>query len=223
MSVVSPTLSCPGPSTVEIVLNYGGTEHPMVTTQTTSIGTSSTTTWLTLTKIALLVGIVTTIAFAVVATGWTTSSGGEFRYTADYWYTALGLPLTAVGLLSALGVSHLQSGRISRLGTVGVWINSVCCTVLFANVLVSVVTSSEVRWGPAYPLSALGSVVGLTLLAAGSWRVGMFPRWLLGLWPIVWIAGSFFAQGPTPLLLTAFYVAFWVVLGRRTGSGQFTT
>ena len=195
----------------------------MVTTQTTPTGTASTTTWLALTKLALVVGIVSTIAFAIVATGWTTSSEGEFTYTADYWYTALGLPLAAVGLLLALGVYRLQSGRTGRRGTVGVWINSVCCVVLFANVLGSVIAASELRWGPAYPLSALGTVVGLGLLAAGSWRVGMFPRWLLGVWPIAWIAGSFFAQGPTPLLLTAFYVAFWVVLSRRTASGQFTT
>jgi len=194
----------------------------MVTTETTRSGTASTTTWLALIRIALLVGIVSTIAFAVVATGWTTSSGGEFQYTADYWYTALGLPLAAVGLLLALGVYRLQSGRTGRRGTVGVWINGVCCVVLFTEVLGSVVTGSELRWGPVYPLCALGTVVGLGLLAAGSWRVGIFPRWLLGVWPVAWIVGSFFAQGATPLLLTAFYIAVWVVLSRRTASGQLT-
>jgi hypothetical protein len=64
------------------------------------------------------------------------------------------------------------------------------------------------------------SLVGFGLLAAGSWRVGMFPRWLLGLWPVVWIVGSFFAQGATPLALTAYYVVFWVVLNRRTSSAD---
>jgi hypothetical protein len=195
----------------------------MVTTETTASGTSSTTTWLALTKIALVVGIVSTIAFAVVATGWTTSDGGEFTYRADYWYTGLGLPLAAVGLLLALGVYRLQPGRTGRRGTVGVWINGGCCVVLFTNLLGSLLTASELRWGPVYPLCALGTVVGLGLLAAGSWRVGIFPRWLLGVWPFAWIVGSFFAQGASPLLLTAFCVAFWVVLSRRTASGQLTT
>ena len=196
---------------------------PMVTTQTMPSDTSFTTTWLALTKIALVVGIVSTIAFAVIATGWTTSDGGKFTYRADYWYTGVGLPLAAVGLLLAVCVYRLQPGRTGRRGTVGVWINGVCCVVLFANVLGSLVTASELRWGPAYPLCALGTVVGLALLAAGSWRVGIFPRWLLGVWPFAWMVGSFFAQGATPLLLTALYIAFWVVLSRRTASGQFTT
>jgi hypothetical protein len=196
----------------------------MVTTQTTPTTTNPTTIWFELTRIALLVGIVTTIAFAVVATRWTTTDGGgEFNYTADYWYTGLGLPLAAVGLLMALGVYKLQAGATGRLGTVGVWINSVCCTVLFAQILGSLVTASELRWGPVYPLCALGTVVGLGLLAAGSWSVGMFPRWLLAVWPLVWIVGSFFAQGATPILLTAFYIAFWVVLTRRAASGQLKT
>jgi hypothetical protein len=194
----------------------------MVTTETTPTATASTRTWFELTRIALLVGIVSTIAFAVVATGWTTSDGGKFTYTADYWYTGLGLPLAAVGLLLALGVYHLQSGATGRRGKVGVWINSVCCTVLFTQILGSLVTASELRWGPVYPLCALGTVVGLGLLAAGSWSVGVFPRWLLGVWPLVWIVGSFFAQGATPILLTAFYIAFWAVLTRRAASGQLT-
>ncbi len=194
----------------------------MVTTQSTPTATASIRAWFEITRIALIVGIVSTIAFAVVATGWTTSSGGEFTYTADYWYTALGLPLAAVGLLLALGVYHLQAGATGRRGKVGVWINSVCCTVLFIDILGSLITTSELVVGPVYPLGALGTVVGLGLLAAGSWNVGMFPRWLLGVWPLVWIVGSFFAQGPTPVLLTAFYVAFWVVLTRPAASGRHT-
>ena len=106
----------------------------------TPSGTSSRSTWFDITRITLLVGIVSTIAFAVIATGWTTSDGGDFAYPADYWYTALGLPLAAVGLLLALGVYRLQSGATGRRGKVGVWINSVCFIVLFTQ-------------GPRFPCS----------------------------------------------------------------------
>ena len=190
----------------------------MATTHTSMTGTAVRTPWIDVTRTALAVGIVTTVTFALVTVSWKTIDHGAFKYAADYWYTALGLPLAAVGLLHAMGVYRLQEGLTGRRGKVGMWINSVCCLVLFADILASLVTSSEVRWGPAYPLSALGTVIGLGLLAAGSWRVGVFPRWLLGVWPVVWIAGSFFAVGATPLLLAAYYVAFWVVLTRRTAS-----
>ena len=176
--------------------------------------------WINLTRAALAVGIVTTVIFAVVTVSWKTIDHGAFKYAADYWYTALGMPLAAAGLFHALGVYRLQEGLTGRRGKVGMWINSVCCVVLFADILASLVTSSEVRWGPAYPLSALGTVIGLGLIAAGSWRIGTFPRWLLGIWPIVWIAGSFFAVGATPFLLAAYYVVFWVILTRRTASSR---
>jgi hypothetical protein len=183
-------------------------------------GTAANARWIDVTRTALPVGIVSTVTFAVVATGWETSDGGAFKYPADYWYTALGLPLAAVGLLHAIGVYRLQEGLTGRRGRVGVWINSVCCITLFVQILASLVTASEMRWGPTYPLSALGTAIGLGLLAAGSWRVGLFPRWLLGIWPVVWIAGSFAAVGATPLVLAAYYVAFWVVLTRRTAPGR---
>lgn len=186
----------------------------MATKYSSPSGIAKAGPWKAITRAALAVGIVTTIAFAVVASGWTTSSDSQFLYTADYWYTALGLPLAIVGLVLGLGVYRLQTGRTGRRGTVGVWINSICCVELFVQVLVSLITTSEVRWGPAYPLAALGTVLGLGLLAAGSWSVGMFPRWLLAVWPVAWILGSFFAMGATPLLLTVFYVAFWVTLTR---------
>ena len=190
----------------------------MSSTNTLMTGTAERARWINVTKAALAVGIVTTVIFAVVTISWKTIDHGSFKYAADYWYTALGMPLAAAGLFHALGVYRLQEGRTGRRGKVGVWINSVCCVVLFADILASLLTSSEVRWGPAYPLSALGTVIGLGLLAAGSWRVGTLPRWLLGIWPIVWIAGSFFAVGAMPFLLAAYYVVFWVILTRHTAS-----
>lgn len=192
----------------------------MASTNTLMTDTAGRARWRNVTKAALAVGIVTTVIFAVVTISWKTINHGSFKYAADYWYTALGMPLAAAGLFHALGVYRLQEGLTGRRGKVGLWMNSVCCVVLFANILASLLTSSEVRWGPAYPLSALGTVIGLGLLAAGSWRIGTFPRWLLGIWPLVWIAGSFFAVGAMPFLLAAYYVVFWVILTRRTASSH---
>lgn len=173
-------------------------------------------------RAALLAGILSTITFAIVAVGWTTSSGGPFQYDADYVYTGLGLPLALVGFAHALGVYRLQPGLTGRRGKVGLWLVGVCCLELFCQVAVSLITSSEARWGPAYPLFALGTLIGLALLSAGSWRVGILSRWLLGAWPVIWLAGSFFAQGATPLVLAAFYVAFWFSLPRSSRSGVAT-
>jgi hypothetical protein len=81
--------------------------------------------------------------------------------------------------------------------------------------MASVVAGSELRWGPAYPVCAFGLMVGLALLAAGSWRVGLLPRWMLGLWPPLGLVGSFLGVGPIPLVFVVFLVILGVVLYRR--------
>jgi hypothetical protein len=50
---------------------------------------------------------------------------------------------------------------------------------------------------------------------AGSWRIGLLPRWLPLLWIVAWIVGGPFAQGATPLLLAAVYVMIGVIVPRR--------
>lgn len=173
-------------------------------------------TWLRLVQLCVATVFVPLGIFAVVGTFFTTiSGGGDFRYTADYWYTAVGLPITLAGIGIALGVHRLQHGADGRLGTVGVWVNTLALVELFIQLLASVVEGSEVRWGPSYPVCALLSFVGVALLAAASWRTGLLPKWMLGVWPLVWILGSLAAVGPTPLVLAAFLVAFGVTLTRR--------
>lgn len=173
-------------------------------------------TWLRLVQLSLAVLAVALIVFAVVGTFFTTiSGGGSFRYTADYWYTAVGLPITLAGIGITLGVHKLQHGADGRLGTIGMWLNALALTELFAQLLAGVVQGAEVRWGPAYPVCTLLSFVGVALLAAGSWRTGLLPRWMLGLWPLVWILGSLAAMGPTPVLLVAFLAPFGLTLTRR--------
>jgi hypothetical protein len=154
----------------------------------------------------------------LVGTFGTTISEGDFRYTADYWYTGVGLPITLAGIGIALGVHALQHGADGRLGTVGCWLNTLALTELFAQLTASMVQHAEVRWGPLYPVCALLSFVGVALLAAGSWRTGLLPRWMLGAWPLVWIIGSVGAVWLMPLLLVAFLVLLGVALTRRIGS-----
>jgi hypothetical protein len=178
------------------------------------------TTWLRLAQLSIALLIPTLLVFAVVGTFFTTISEGDFRYDADYWYTAVGLPLTAAGIGLVFAVHRLQHGRDGRLGTVGLWINIAALTELFAQLLASVVQGAEVRWGPLYPVCALLSFVGVALLAAGSWRTGLLPKWMLGVWPLIWIVGGLAAKGPTPVLLAAFLVGFGAVLTQRTRSRQ---
>jgi hypothetical protein len=96
-----------------------------------------------------------------------------------------------------------------------VWVNTVALVELFVQLGASVVEGSEVRWGPSYPVCALLSFIGVALLAAGSWRTGILPRWMLGVWPLVWILGSLAAMGLTPLALAAFLPVLGVTLTRR--------
>lgn len=184
-------------------------------TATLPMRAQTETTWLRLAQLSLALAVPALVVFAIVGTFFTTISEGDFRYTADYWYTGVGLPITLAGTGLALGVHRLQHGADGRLGTVGVWINTLAMTELFAQLLTSVVVGAEVRWGPAYVVFTLLSFVGVALLAAGSWRTGVLPKWMLGVWPLVWIVGSLAAKGPTPLLLVAFFIAFGLTLTRR--------
>lgn len=172
-------------------------------------------TWLRLVQLCTAVAVVPLTILAVVGTFFTTISGGDFKYTADYWYTAVGLPITVIGIGIALGVHKLQHGADGRLGTVGMWLNTVALVELFVQLGVSVIGSTEVRWGPSYPVCALLSFIGVALLAAGSWRTGILPRWMLGVWSLVWILGSIAAMGLTPLVLAAFLILFGITLTRR--------
>jgi hypothetical protein len=174
--------------------------------------------WLRLVQLCVAAGVVPLAVLAVVLMFFTTVSEGDFRYTADYWLTAPGLPIAVVGIGHALGVHQLQHGADGRLGTIGVWLSVLAQTELFVQLLASVVQGTEVRWGPSYPVCALLTFIGIALLAAGSWRTQLLPRWMLGVWPLLWVLGSYAAQGPTPFLLVAFLVAFTITLTRRVRS-----
>ncbi len=118
---------------------------------TAPTGVQTDAAWLRVVQVSLAVCLVPLVVYAVVGTFFTTISGGDFKYAADYWYTGVGLPFAVVGIAHTLGVHRLQHGADGRLGAVGVWVNAIALTELFAQLLASVATGSEVRWGPCVP------------------------------------------------------------------------
>ena len=136
-------------------------------------------------------------------------------HAADYVLTAAALPQGLGLFLATFGFHRLQHGRDGRLGTAGIWVYGLCMTELVIQCMASVAAGSELVWGPIYPLCALGLMVGLALLAAGSWKVGLLPKWMLGVWPPLGLVGSFLGIGPIPLFFVAFLVLLGIVLPRR--------
>lgn len=175
---------------------------------------STDATWLRMTSIGTGIAGVGLVVLALSQTFWTTVSGGDFEHAADYWMTAAALPVGVGLMMHVFGVHHLQHGRDGRLGTVGAWSFAFCSTAIVIQCMASLPAGAELRWGPMYPLCALGSFLGLALLSAGSWRTGLLPRWMLGVWPPLMLLGSWGAQNLIPLALAAFLIASRVSIGR---------
>jgi hypothetical protein len=171
--------------------------------------------WLRLMWIGIASATVGLVVLALSQTFWTTSSGGDFKYAADYWMTAPALPIGVGLMLHTFGVHRLHHGRDGRLGTVGVWLFAACSSVIVVQCMASLPAGAELRWGPSYPLCALGSFAGLALLAAGSWRAGLLPKWMLGIWPPLMLLGSWAGQNLIPIALALFLVATRIVIGPR--------
>jgi hypothetical protein len=191
-----------------------------VSTTTAPARAVSDLTWLRIVQVSIALVIPAMTILAVVMTFFTTTSEGDFQHAADYWLTAPGLPLTIGCIGMVVGLHKLQHGADGRLGTVGMWITVVASIELFLQLAASLIQGAEVRWGPSYPVAVLVTFIGLALLAAGSWRTDLLPRWMLGLLPFVWIIGSLASFGPTPLLLVVFLLVLAVTLTRRVHARQ---
>lgn len=168
-------------------------------------------------RAAIGLGIASSIVYAAVGVFTTTTSGGgAFQHTADYWYTGVGIPIALAGITLLAAVHVLQRGRDRGLGVAGVVVNTLALAVLAVQLLASVVTGVEQQWGPSYVLATAATFVGHALFSAGSWKVGLLPKWMLGVWPVVWVIGTFAAiAGALPLLLVAFYIVLGILLTRR--------
>jgi hypothetical protein len=191
------------------------------TTSTSSmprVATLSEASWLRLLQGSIALGVASVVVLGYTILFTTTVDQGDFHYAADYWLTATGLPLAIAGIGIALAVHRLQHGSDGRRGTIGVWINTLALAELFVQLAASVAVGAELRWGPMYVLSTFLTFLGTALLAAGSWRSGLAPRWMLGVWPVLWVLGSFAGTGPVPGALAVFLVVFGVVVTRSVRS-----
>lgn len=174
--------------------------------------------WLRLLQGSIGLGVASVVVLGYLVLFTTTVDQGDFHHAADYWLTATGLPLAVAGIGIAFGVHRLQHGADGRLGTVGVWVNTVALVELFVQLAASVAVGAELRWGPMYILSTALTFVGTALLAAGSWRSRLAPGWMLGVWPVLWVLGSFAGTGPVPFALAVFLVAFGAAVRRSVRS-----
>lgn len=167
--------------------------------------------------VAAWLGAATAVAFTAVTLLATITNDGHpghpFRHAADYWYTALGmLPAMGSALVLVLAIHSLQRGRDGRLGRIGALVMSAGLVVFMAMGVYGLAIGKATSLGPTYVLATLATFVGLALFAAGSWRVGVLPRWLIAFWFVAWIIGGPFARNATPLLLAAAFVTIAVLL-----------
>ena len=170
--------------------------------------------WLRLTLVGIALAIVGLLMMGLTMLLATSTHESDFHAT-DYVLTGAALPHGLGLFLATFGFHRLEHGRDGRLGTAGIWVYGLCMTELVIQCMASVAAGSELVWGPIYPVCAFGLMVGLALLAAGSWRVGLLPTWMLGVWPPLGLVGSFLGVGPIPLFFVAFLVVLGIVLPRR--------
>jgi hypothetical protein len=175
-------------------------------------------TWLRLVWVSIALLVPALVGLAIVEWFFTTVAAGRFEYAADYWLTGSGLPIALGGIGLVLGVHRLQHGADGRLGTVGTALNTIALAELFVQLLASVVVGAELRWGPSYIVFTLLTTVGVALVAVGSWRTEVLPRWMLGVWPAIWLLGSFASFSPMPVVLAGYLVLLGVTLTRRVGA-----
>ena len=191
-----------------------------MTTLTAPTPTETEAAWLRRTHLGIALAVVGLVAMGVgmiLTRHDSQPEGYSFHGLRDYVLTAAALPQGVGLVLATLGVHRLQHGADGRLGTLGLWIYGLCMTELVIQCMVGVFAGSETVWGPAYPVCAFGLMLGLVLLAAGSWSVGLVPRWMLALWPPLGLVGSFLGVGPIPFVFAAFLVLLGVLLQRRVG------
>ena len=188
----------------------------MTTTTTTTLRPElrSDRFWLRLTLTGAALGIVGLLMMSAAMLTSAATHESDFRF-GDYVLTVAALPQGVGLLLATYGFHRLQHGRDGKLGTAGIWVYGLCMTELLIQCTASVAAGSELIWGPLYPVCALGLMVGLALLAAGSWNVGLLPKWMLAAWPPLGLVGSFLGIGPIPLFFVAFLVVFAIVLPGR--------
>jgi hypothetical protein len=166
---------------------------------------------------AAVLGAATALALVAILYLVTTSSGdGAFHHAGDYVLTANGIPYIVCLLVLLGALRTLQQRRDGRLGQAGIALAGVGSAVLLAIFVYGLAAGSESSFGPGYVLASIATILGVALFAAGSWRTGLLPRWLLGLWVVAWAVGSMLPiLRPGPVLLAGVYVTVAALLPRR--------
>lgn len=185
-----------------------------MSTQNTPLDDGEFASALRLTRIGIVLAVIGILTMAVSMLS-AAQDSGPFRTAADYVVTAAALP-HGIGLfLALLGIHRLQAGRDGRLGIAGLWVYGVCMAELLVQCVASLFARAELIWGPLYPLCSVGLAIGLALFVAGSWRVGAVPRWMLVLWPLLGLFGSFLGVNPVPFVFVAFLVTLAIIVPAR--------
>lgn len=159
---------------------------------------------------AMALGTIALVAYAGIALLATRTAdlqdGSAYQHAGDYWFTGIGVPIGLASMVLLAAAYRMLGARANRLALAGVVVNTVSLAVLVVMLGYCVVIGHEAQWGPTYVVGTLGTFVGHALFSAGAWRSGLLPRWVLGLWPLVFVLGSFGAVlAPGPLLLVALY------------------
>ncbi len=170
---------------------------------------------------ALVLGAASAVALAAMVLFVTTTDDGAFQHTGDYFLTANGILCILPLLVLLPALRALQQGRDGRLGQAGIvlaYLGGIALLVVFVHGLAA---STETSLGPTYVLASLATILGVILFAAGCWRIGLLPRWLLALWVFAWLVGSMLPiLAPGGFLLAAVYLAMAALLPRRLATQE---
>lgn len=170
---------------------------------------------------ALVLGAASAVALAAMVLFVTTTDDGKFQHTGDYFLTADGILCVLALLVLLPALRALQRARDGRLGQAGIAFASLGGAALLVVFVHGLAAGTETSLGPTYVLASVATIVGVTLFAAGSWRAGLLPRWLLPLWVVVWAIGSMLPiLEPGGFLLAAVYLTMAALLSGRLATSD---
>lgn len=138
-----------------------------------------------------------------------------FDHAGDYLFTGNGIPFGLAPLALLWSLRGLHPEPHGRKVTIGVALAAVSLMVIMGMCTGSVIAGEELRWGPAYPLATLGSIVGVVLCCAEWTRARLLPPWTLWFWAFGWTVGGMLGPKGSQLLLAAAYAVLLVHLRRR--------
>jgi len=114
----------------------------------------------------------------------------DFRGPAEYVYTVDGVPFVLGLVLMLVGLRGIQRGQDGKLGFAGLLLVTIGVAAIGIALIASVITASENSFGPAYPLGALTSFIGMVVFTIGALRARVLPWWMTPALTVTWIVGG---------------------------------